>query len=69
METTQPSPGPKPIVLNFKMQPAMRDAFKEAAKKHGATMQAILHSLVESYIENADHLKVRVINEKGDMRE
>lgn len=55
----------KQITLNFKMPKSMRDAFKCAAKTHGATMQAILYSMTENYIENSDHMKLRIIDSKG----
>jgi len=48
--------------LNFKIPRGMHEAFKTAAKKHGATMQAILYSLTENYIENSDFFKVRLID-------
>ena len=57
------------ITVNFKMPKEMRDAFKAAAKTHGATMQAILYSMVENYIENADHLKLRIVDSKGGKHE
>lgn len=57
------------VVVNFKIPKAMRNDFKRAARKNGATMQAILYSLAVDYIENADHLKIRIVDVREDGHE
>jgi len=50
------------ITINFKISKELRDKFKKVAKDNRTTMQSILYSLVENYIENADHLKLKIID-------
>ena len=52
--------------VNFKIPKPMRDAFKKAAKKNGGNMQSVMFSLAEGYIENADHLKFKLIDSRSD---
>jgi len=55
-------PKPDLITINLKVSRDMRKQFKSIAKAHGSTMQSILYSLAENYIENADHLKIKIID-------
>jgi len=55
--------------LNFKIPRGMHTAFKEAAKKHGTTMQAVLYALSEDFIENSDHFKVRLMDMRKEKDE
>jgi len=50
------------VTVNLKMNREMRNKFKSAAKTNGTTMQAVLYSMAENYIENSDHMRVRVVD-------
>ena len=51
--------------VNLKMPSHMKDDFKRAANKNGATMQSVLFSMSADYIENAEHLKLKLVDSRG----
>lgn len=55
----------KNVTVNFKMPAEMRDDFKKTAKKNGMTMQTVMFFLARDYIENSDHLKVKLVDSRG----
>lgn len=55
------------VTINFKLPKAMRDEFKQKVKKnHGATMQTILYALTKNYLENIEHIHLKIMVDGGD---
>lgn len=51
--------------VNLKLPNGMKNDFKKAARKNGGTMQSVLFSMSADYVENADHLKFKLIDSRG----
>lgn len=52
------------VTVNFKMPRTMRDDFKRSCKKNGG-MQSVLYCFAQDYIENAPHLRMRIVDTRG----
>ena len=50
--------------INFKLPKKMRDDFKVAVKKNGGTMQSVMFSLIQFYIDNSDRIKLKLVEER-----
>jgi len=47
--------------FNLKLTDDARKSFKDIAHKNGTSMQTVLSSFVDSYIENPDKFQIRML--------
>jgi predicted DNA-binding protein len=54
------------ITINIKIRRETRDRLKRVAKQNRSSMQSILRSLAENYIENSEYLKLKMVDTRGE---